>query len=363
MPAKKPVVVLIHGMGEHSPGDMTGQFTTAMNAAMNKYTGFKTAKVENLADIVEINYNGFFDQMRTKMADAASPVADRLGSINVLSGLSWGSDLVLKLANIEKNFAKDEFLYTHFLDVVFYATVLGGKVRVDVARQLGTIIRQNSRADIHIVAHSLGTAVVHDTLALLYRKDADMNDDIPDLDLVTHRLSSIWMIANVSRLMCSITKLIDPGLSVVRPAPGGCVNYLNNVRHTLDPFTWFARVDPQNDDSWIPKKYFDLAYQAIETSVVRKLDTHDFAEYVEHPKVAVPLMRRLLGKAPKAQEIDSVIADHEKEGIRGAFDELSEALRDIQISDQATLAELARATKHFREVLGQFQEQLDAMGS
>jgi hypothetical protein len=360
MPAKKPVVVVVHGMGEHAAGAFKDEFTDAANVALNRYKGFKTKKIESLVDIEEINYDGFFNEMRQKMAQNASPIAVRLNSINSLSALSWGPELVLKLASVEAQLGKADFLYTHLLDVVFYATLLGGKVRVDAAKKLTDIMKAHTGQEIHIIAHSLGTAVMHDTLALLYRPDFNIADDIPDLSVSVHRLSSVWMVSNVSDLVNSVTGLTNPLASTDKPTPEGCTKFMINVRHELDPFTWIRRFDPKNDGSWIPAEYYDAAYLNVETSVIRKVNTHDFSEYIENPRVALPLLRLLIGLNPKPAEITTINSDYQKSDIPGAFSALRESLEDIDVKDKSTLKSLAQAAGHFRAVFKDFQEQIDA---
>ena len=361
MRAEKHVVVLVHGMGKHRPGEFRRQFTRALNSAMQRYRGFETRRIENLAIVEEINYDRFFDEARARMAQTSAPIYERLAGIAALTGPEPG--LVLTLANIERKLGHDRFLYTHFLDVILYSSLLGARVRIEVARQLAGIIADYPTRRIHIVAHSLGTAVVHDTLDLLYRENADLSHDIPGLSVVTHRLASIWMIANVSRLMTDFSGLTDPYRSVVRPGPGGCTNHLIDVRHALDVFTWYRPFAPDNDGSWIPRTYFERAYAAIETSVVNQPNPHDFAGYVADPELAVPLLARLVRLAPAKQELVRVADAYRRSAIPGAFGELREAFGRIRPRVRATLLDLAMAAREFREIVDQFRVQLDAMAS
>lgn len=361
MAARKPVVIVVHGMGSHSKGEFKKEFIKAANVSLNRYKGHKTKKIESLVDIEEINYDGFFDEIRNKMAQNAAPIATRLNTINSISTLSWGPELVLKLASVESRFGDDDFLYTHLLDVVFYSTLLGGSVRVDVATQFTNILKKYPRSDIHIVAHSLGTAVMHDTLALLYSREFNISDTIPNLSVSVNRLMGLWMISNVSALVNAVTGLTDPYRSSVKPTPEGCTNFMINVRHELDPFTWIEQFDPKNDGSWVPAEYYDSAFLSVETSVMRKVNTHDFTEYIENPRVALPLLRQLLNINPKPDEVAKVNSDYQKSDIAGAFEALKDELDDINISDKTSLKSLAAAAGHFRAVFKDFQEQIDAI--
>jgi hypothetical protein len=348
-------------MGKHAPDEFKKQFAAAANRAMRKYHGFKSKRIQNLVRIEEINYDQVFDGVRAEMGQAASIGSARLQTIGSLARLGLQMELAPKLAGIGSRFGKDEFLYTHFLDVIFYTTLLGGKVRVDVARQLATLIANNPMTEIHIVAHSLGTAVVHDALALLYRKDAPSGDDLPVLDSVTHKLASIWMIANVSRLIYAVSGLVDPLGSNVRPGPGGCTNLLVNVRHEFDPFTWLARFDPVNDGSWIPQQSFDRAYRSIEMSSVRQPNTHDFAEAIEHPDVSVPLLRKLVRLSPSAQEVTAIANEYHQHEMPGAAERLRNAMQGIARKDRATLGKVASTARQVRAITASLFEQRYAL--
>jgi hypothetical protein len=359
--ADKHVVILVHGMGKHAANDFRLDFIRAANVAMQRYRGFETKRIENLVILEEVNYDRHFAESRERMGRESGPIYARLRAVTELADQVLRTAFVLKLANVERAFGRDDYLYTHFLDAVLYCTALGARVRVEVGHRLASLIAAYPSRQIHVVAHSLGTAVVHDTLDLLYRDSAALSGDLPRLDVATQKLASVWMIANVSRLMSRATGLTDPFASVVKPVPAGCTNQLVTVSHRLDVFSWFWPFTPPQDDSWIPREYYRRAFSSIETSVVSQLNTHDFAGYIEDPRVSVPLLRRLVRLSPDAAELEAVADDHRQSDIPGAFDALREALKDIVVTDCATLVDVASAVREFREVVGQLQLQLDAM--
>lgn len=361
MAEAKSLVLLVHGMGNYPPGSFKAEFIQAANASLQQFQAHKNDKIEDLVELVEINYDGFFNEMRAKMADQASSISERLQGIGALTGLSWGPDLVLKLTSIESKFGDDAFLYTHLLDVFFYASLLGAKVRVDVAKQLSGIIAKYPDRKIHIVAHSLGTAVVHDTLALLYRGDFQANDSIADLNTVTHRLKSLWMIANVSRLISSVNNITDTYTSTVNPSAQGCLDFFYNVRHELDPFTWPAKFDPKDDGSWIPSDDFDLGYQLLETTVITQLDTHDFSAYIRNPKVSIRLFGRLINFKSDLSEVTAVLEAYQKMDIAGAYQELKESLEEINLRDKGSIKAYIAIGKEFKKLTKQLQNGVDAI--
>jgi hypothetical protein len=355
----KDIVILIHGMGSHKPGEITKQFADSINQNLNLIKGNKTADIKKKLDIKVINYDKFVDEMRTKMADNASPIKDRLGQINQIIGLNWGPQLVLKLASFESKFKNNKFFYTHLLDVIFYVSFLGAKVRVDVAKELTKIIHDDKNdVNIHIVAHSLGCGVIHDTLALLYRGDFITNDDIADLDFQVHRLKSTWMISNVSILIYKMNDISNPYKSSVNPSDNGCMDYYRNVAHSLDPFTMLEKFSPPDDGSWIPRDYYKFTYKNIETSAVTDLNTHDFSEYIRNPNVALPMIRQFLQIIPEKADRDKIFDNFRKDTIPGAYEELKDAFEDIETSNVSSLKNFMKTAKDFSEVVEDLKTQL-----
>ena len=264
---KDRAIILVHGMGSHTaptsveatpskpahfkPGSFGQEFIDTSASIMASYEAYQGKSIADFYDIHEINYDVWFDKMRTTMADNAKMMSDRLETLSNTFGTTGIIGLTQRLTSLEAKFKDDKFFYTHWLDVLFYGTMLGRKVCVAAAAVVADAITQYDAANVHIIAHSLGTAVIHDTLHALYHED---------LNVVTHEIRSLWMFANVSRLVNTVNRYSDPLGSVVRPGNGGCVSTFFNVRHKLDPFTWLAQFNPENDDSWTSSLSYNLDY-------------------------------------------------------------------------------------------------------
>ncbi|MCR9188774.1 MAG: hypothetical protein NXH96_08270 [Alteromonadaceae bacterium] len=343
----RPIIVLVHGMGSHEPGEMTKTFVKAIDHTLTQIQGLKSKSIGDLAEIVEINYSGFLDEMRQKMADNAKQVAERLAGISLLQGHGLGQ-LTSKLNAFEQEFGSDEFFYTHWLDVVFYTTLLGAKIRVDIGKKLATLVRDcMPEREIHVVAHSLGTAAVHDTLSQLYRGDFVADDEIPDLDPETHKLQSVWTIANVATLLNQVTNISNPYKSVVNPGDSGCAVYMANIRHRFDPFTYPCRFDPPNDGTWIDFDDYEAGYQLADIDAVTQYNTHDFEHYLNNPKVALPLLRVILRVFPKPAERDVIFEKYKSNHLLGAASELKDAFKGLEVTDTGSLRTFLQIAKKF----------------
>ena len=344
-------LLLIHGMGEFTKstqsddgnsvlGSFGHEFMEASTEALQRYENHETETLADHADISEFNYDNWFEEIRKEMANRAKGMQDRLGAIAGMYGVSFKTELAGKLTALEADFGDDDFFHTHFLDVIFYTTMLGAKIRVDAGEKIARLVEEYGQGNVHIVAHSLGTAVLHDTLHLLYRPESDPNDEIPDLHLTNHKLGSLWMFANVSRLVNAFTDLSDPMKSVVKPGDDGCTLSFFNIRHKLDPFTWLSRFDPRPNGSWISEKLYATAYNNIVTDLIVDGNTHSFSQYIQDPKVAEQFLYRMTPFNVTIDEMNKVSAAYAKKSINGAYAALEDAFRQMSLKDIDSLREV-----------------------
>jgi hypothetical protein len=278
--AKETVVLLVHGMGTSPKGSFQKEFIKALS---DRAQSFGLGNVDlNKVDYVEFNYSEYLDVVRKQFADNAEA---RKKGFSFLAGKGFEEKLVTQLTSFEKNFGKDEFYYTHWLDVVLYGTMYFGEVlRTEFIAAFEKLVKKYKHANIHIVCHSLGTALVHDSLAKYYRVESTPYDDIPDKPLGQFNIASLWTLANVSRLINILNNLQDPMTSTVLTGNQGCVNRFVNVHNKFDPFTWFRTYKRDMD-----------AMVDVEVETICNVNTHDFYEYVTEPRVARGLLQIIYG--------------------------------------------------------------------
>ena len=324
-----PIVLLVHGMGTHraseAPKDVnipniTEDFVAGVNEAAKNF-GFANYDISTKLEIHEFNYSNYFDDIRAKLAGDDSD--DK--SFESLRAKGVTPAVVDWLLGFESDVTKDEMLYTHWLDVVLYAfPQFGEPIRIMLATKINQLFRDSHPRDIHLICHSLGTAVVHDTLAKIYRKDADILDKVPDFKPGEFNLKTLWTFANVSRMVNILYKVDDPNNSLVKSGPGGCADYFYNIRHEFDPFTWFKKFDRQMPDS-----------ETIENEIIRVLNTHDFKEYVTDPVVAKALLAELDDSIDIVTQpiLDIAKKEHLKGSLNLDYDALRAAIDSIKADD------------------------------
>jgi hypothetical protein len=287
----KPVLVVIHGMGSETADSFKATVTAALTKALNRYQGFESKSIEEYVDIKPIAYNQIFETIKGRFKEASSPFTSFLAAE---PNINIDNNILNKLEDLETNISEETFVNTHIMDVLLYLTSVGEWVRLSVINELTTICNDNVGKDIHILAHSLGTAVMHDTL---YK----FSDSILD------RFSNIWMFANVSRVINTFSGLSNPYNSNVKGGSGGCTHYFNNVRHKYDPFTWPIMFDPIGNASWNDNN-FDQ-YTEIVTEKFSSRNPHDLTGYIIDPLVSHLLLSSLIGTfAPTDEQVEDADA-------------------------------------------------------
>lgn len=352
----KPIVLLIHGMGAHTApkpksnerGSFGKECIDTFNKALEMYPALNAVKIEDKVDFVEIHYNHIFETIRKEMADNGQKFNSLLEGAGVLANVPG---LVKKVIEFESSLDQDEFFYTHWLDVIFYKLYFGEYVRVHVAEKLGEIISKNGTKNIHILAHSLGTAVIHDTLSKLYNEGYSDNDDIADLSPVTHKLSSLWQIANVSRLANSIMPVASPYNSLVKPGNTGVTATMMNIHHKYDPFTLPKKFTRSNNGKWVSSSVFKNKYLDVETSVITQLNTHSITQYLHDPSVHLYLFNALGIKVPSKVQRDNAVENYKKLVIEQAETKIKQKLNGLFKNNAATLKDYVDAANRLMQFI------------
>lgn len=287
----KPKLIVLHGMGVHSAEQIKKTVIDAANLALHRYKRFKNIKFEDEVNVIGIGYDDIFEQERKRLTKNNQSISDYLKTNSKVD-----KKFIKKIVDLESAIGKDSFFTTRALDVIFYLTLKGEEVRLRVIREIADVWKDRRNEDIHILAHSLGTSVLHDTLHKAYSGGIDGYR----LDAVTHKFSSLWMMANVSNLTYSLSPFgikFDPLKSKVRPSytDDGCVEEFHNYGHVLDPIALFHSFNPKNDSSWLPVPIYDELYNYKEINKIgSSLNPHDLTEYISNPYVSYRFLKRIM---------------------------------------------------------------------
>lgn len=304
------LVFLVHGMGVHDDDKWAVPFIAALEAAYDQYEGLTDKPMKERFQFVPIRYDDIFSGIVKDWADNAEMVA--AASKAAGAPISKLTDWMKGAGEL-----KDNFGWTHGADVLLYRafSLVRERVCVRVAAQLTKAIEKQI-ADTggfsrwSVIAHSLGTSVIHDTLARLWDPLSKLPGAVA-FSAQNEQAQLIAMITNVSRVL--ETDPYDVFESTVKPGrsaqPGrGCLYYFT-ARHHYDPFTIPSMFNPQMwpDEAALLAKPPRYLYKQVEH--IHDWNVHAFEHYIKNPEVHVPIFRRLTEEtAISASELQDAMA-------------------------------------------------------
>ncbi|MGI2258318.1 hypothetical protein [Shewanella sp. GXUN23E] len=347
----KPKLVIVHGMGQHTAASFQGEVLEGLSFAFNLYEHLAGKSPQDYVELVSVEYNSIFDAARERMKKQALPVKERLGGIEGMDAAAVQQALSA-LVGFQARLGDDGFFNTHWLDVFLYRfTTIGELVRIHIGAAITQTLASVHGGTLngHVLAHSLGTSVVHDTLAKLYGSGPD------NLNVDSQQMGSLHLVANTSRVLASF---IAVDKSLTRPGVHGCCEYFREYRHQLDPITWPLPFNPHKGDGWIAADAYDAdEYQLIKLHDVTNAqgNTHDIRHYLANPDVHQQLFERVLGikltveqRTEGRQKYQTHTLAEVAENLKLAFNDLN----NLDIDSLEGLIEAARQAKVFVEGLG-----------
>lgn len=276
-------LLLMHGIGLHGDDWVSGEQgpVETLKRAAKRYKFFQNKPLEEHVEFVPLSYDSVFQSIIAQWQADASAVTSLPG--NTLGGsLDW-------LAGATED--EQTFWWTHVADVALYRCfpTYRQAVRAHVMDDLTAAAQPAVDAgdNVSVIAHSMGTSVLHDVLHLVGSKET--LGGVPNAFRARNfRLTNIIMLANVSRLLQTQDAEMKPAYtSIVRPgrladAESYCSRYLN-FRHEADPIPFPRMFEPVDFD---PQRYSNI--------VIRhywQANVHDVSHYLLNPRVHIPILR------------------------------------------------------------------------
>ncbi len=312
----KHTLFLVHGMGRHTGGSWHEPIWKKLVETSGRYAFFEDEKLEDWAEPVAIDYDGFIEKALKRWSDQA----ENFSTFAAKNELRFADDLDW----LKKVSAADAgFHISHVIDVLIYRFFKLEQGQIQDAAKLAITKRiqmcrdQDSASQFTLVAHSLGTAVAHDALAEL--GGAATLDGKPNaFSAKNFSFRSIHMLANVSRVVQTEPKVYK---SVVRPGSGGNAycDRMFSPRHELDPFMLPMPFEPVDWSGYVGEKVRHFHYW----------DIHDFAHYLDHPRVHVPILRSLT-RSTAITKAEAAEAENSYPRFAGVFQGIANAQASIE---------------------------------
>ena len=315
------ILFLVHGMGKYGQmadgaykPDPKGWFADAEDELRKNYDLFIKDTIaggdpfDARFTIQRVEFDSIFETFRDGWQQQSA-------NWNKLV-VDWGS-LGLGGAfvqDIEAFFAgnkPDAFLWTHLADAALYmAPTVRAQVQAHVAHTVVDALAAAANAGTlgrwSVIAHSLGSAVMHDSLADLQALAAQ--DPVLDAAWTPPRV--ICMAANVARLLSEDVG----GLYADTLAPTGPDHPFSYIscRHELDPFTAILPFDPPAvwtnapryadlsglDEYFLVKEVIEWIEAVDDFDKFASVVPHGLAHYLRQSGVAAEVWPRLVGALP-----------------------------------------------------------------
>ena len=376
----KDILIITHGTGSSDPDNWHKERVKVLRTAYNGFHG--SGAFHQRFKVVPVYYNDIFEKYHKKWIENTAGFLSEIKSDPAFKNFAGKEATTAHLKGISDTAKELKDQYTNGLPIwrsIFnaalyrYSILVRSEVNVRLATAFNDqVLKKRDDADFRkvdfsFIAHSMGTAVVHNTLHALYQKDPDatdlsggpqaldqdtnLNGNFLRPDDVNPR--AIVMLANVSRL------LQLPGMSTkvyktrVRPGflPALCRTYIN-ARHVYDPFVWYKPFHPDPHIFTRNHPNPDEVYKHLRPSAITHVNTHAATHYLANPEVHVPIFQALDGKysinetkikKARQQYNDSTLSDN--------LDDLRDALEQLQSAPLQGFKGLINVIKAFQNIV------------
>ncbi len=350
------VLFVVHGMGVHEADTWLDEVKQKLDEISRRYPTFKDSGWPADVTVVPVNYDDILCNVLKQWQDGAGAVSQFASQQQIKLGgtLGWLDGIAAE---------HPPFFWSHLADVVIYRffNLYQERIRASVVRQIVQGVKDHAGWDLGrctVLAHSLGTAVAHDALQVMATQPLGGAGPFRPPQA---RLDSIFMLANVSRLLQTDFPAYD---SFVRPGPNESKSSLCSAffdfRHELDPCLVVRRFAPVHFQG----RYFlheDLFHY-------RQWNIHGLTHYLDHPRVHIPLLNRVMGgsaitRAQMRAAVDS--ASYPQFGgdfapIPALQDQLAE-LRALlgQLAEDSSLEQLFKVLAQARKIIEEIKRVIE----
>jgi hypothetical protein len=272
----KFTLFLVHGIGIHSDASWADETITMLEKAWQSDVSIN-APMSDYIDPVPISYDQVFESYLDDFSD--------LGKAAWHDAIDLSHEEKQKLSEtLTANTVNDRhFVWSYLVDVLLYKmSLVKEQVNALVAKQLYERISQGQTQDnFGIIAHSLGTRVINDTLQNIRTGTAEQSNFYKQ----GYRLKFLMQISDVTDLFgLPLNKDKFPPMNVY---PHDTYDYFRTITNRFDPI---ARIIPTRLNHWpegrtCASHMGRLVYKDILCEHVHDTNVHGLTHYMLHPEV------------------------------------------------------------------------------
>lgn len=314
----KFTLFLIHGIGVHKDASWADETIDMLANAWQRDVQLDKPMSEFI-EIVPISYDEVFEDYLDDFSDLTTAV------FNDALPLDQSERESLAATFAEHDLKQRHFLWSHVVDVLLYKMPLvREQANLVVAQQLYQHIAKLKTSDnFGIVAHSLGTRVINDTLQR-FRTEA-MNQ--ANFYQQGYKLKFLMLISDVTDLFgLPLNRDPFPPKNVYAP---DTYDYLRTVSNRFDPI---ARIIPSTLKHWPAGRLSEQLmgrqiYKDILLDHVHETNVHGLTHYMLHPEITDEVFElagfgRFLSEPASRHEAFPVLGPAVQPGLRGALSSL-----------------------------------------
>ena len=348
---RKFTLFLIHGIGIHRDAGWADETKSLLQQAWQSSVRIDDDLKDHIK-IVPISYDEVFEDYLNDFSDVGSALFSDLIDID-------DSEKEAISTQIENSSVKDKhFVFSYLMDVLLYKmSLVKSQVNVVVAKQLYHHISKLSTSDnFGIIAHSLGTRVINDTLQSIRTG----NQDEANFYRQGYRLKFLMQISDVTDLFgLPFQQDKYPPKDVYSY---DTYDYLRTVTNRFDPI---ARIIPTRLDHWPEGRTTEMymgrpAYKDILLDHVHELNVHGLAHYMLHPQITDEVFE-LCGFGRLLQNSDERIGDFPLVGPKVSAT-MKEALNGLMLDAEGLNNDNWQTYVNLVLKVGEFQNEHETEG-
>lgn len=341
------ILFMIHGMGRQQD-NWSVPVAEHLTAKAKQFKYFQDNSFHENVTFEPIRYDKVFDDLLDRWKNNFSGIMTSEAAAAIPKGKLI--DLMEAMTDEER-----QFFWSHVADVLIYRffPLYRDRIRIEVIRTIAQKVANyrnqfGSNTRFSFLAHSLGTAVIHDSLHLM--GDTQWDDNIANVMGPPHtRFQALFMLANISRCLQSDINVMDSIVCPVGSRGDQTREYLDqyyNVFHAFDPITLLWQF---NGESWGDN------FKQVTLRHCHDVNFHDFKHYIDHPAVHIPLLRILCGfravlPLEQVQAIETYKDIDRDQLIRKAQNRL-EAAKSM-LDENSTLMDLIKIWVKLKDLIG-----------
>lgn len=272
----KFTLFLVHGIGVHRDSGWADETVMMLNQAWQADISLSTPLADHI-DIVPITYDEVFEDYLDDFSD--------LSKAALHDAIDLPANDKKRLAETlnDHQVSQRHAVWSYLVDVLLYKmSLVKEQVNALVAKQLYERISQGQTQDnFGIIAHSLGTRVINDTLQNIRTGSADQSNFYKQ----GYRLKFLMQISDVTDLFgLPLNKDKYPPLNVY---PHDTYDYLRTISNRFDPI---ARIIPTRLNHWPEGRTASNhmgrpVYKDLLCEHVYDTNVHGLTHYMLHPQV------------------------------------------------------------------------------